>query len=98
MYILENILTWSDFQYTKKKRIYIPSSSLGFQYNYILTFNKNWTKTTRWPLIKWAHSHVYYNKSHLKDKDTKCLAFLYLLAQQIREYAFWISFFTNQTR
>ena len=34
----------------------------------------------------------------LKDKDTKFLAFLYLLAKQIREYVFWISFFSNQTR
>ena len=34
----------------------------------------------------------------VKDKDTKCLAFLYSLAKQIREYAFWISFFSDQTR
>ena len=28
------------------------------------------------------------DKVELKDKDTKCLAFLYSLAKQIREYAF----------
>ena len=34
----------------------------------------------------------------VKDKDTKYLAFLYSLAKQIRENAFWISFYSKQTR
>ena len=56
--------------------------------------------------IQWVGYGLEINQKYshtcmcFKDKDTKFLAFLCSLAKQIREYAyaFWISFFSNQTR